>query len=136
MEWKHTIRVGERGKMFLYLPDAILKGEPRPPLSVRPLHGALFVFALCAVFSAFWWARLPLLGAALAAFAGSNPFQLYEVYRNANVFGWPMTTGLLSLALAVPLLRRRPTGTRRAVLIARRSSARSWPPSARCARSP
>jgi hypothetical protein len=108
MEWDHTIRVGERGKMFLYLPDAILKGSPRPPLSVRPLHAAAFVLALCAVFSAFWWARLPLLGGVLALLAGSNPFQLFEVYGKENVFGWPITTGLLVLALSVPLLRRRP----------------------------
>ena len=107
MEWKHTIRVGERGKMFLYLPDAILKGKPRPPLSVRPLHAAVFTLALGAVFSAFWWARLPLLGAVLTLLVGSHPFQVFEVYGNKNVFGWPITTSLLVLALSVPFLRSR-----------------------------
>lgn len=107
MEWKHTIRVGERGKVFLYLPDALWKGAPRPPLSVLPLHGALFLIALCALWASFWWARLPLLGALLTLLLGSNPFQLFEVYGHDNVFGWPITTGVLVLALNLPLLRAR-----------------------------
>ena len=40
---------------------------------------------------------------------GSNPFQVSAVYYESNVFGWPITTTLLVLALHVPLLSGRRT---------------------------
>lgn len=109
METGYTIRSGERGQIYLYLPDVWLKGAPIEP-SVRPCHGMAFTVALVALFVAFWWARQPLLGVLIVAFLGSNPFQLYEVYRHENVFGWPITTAAIVLALHVPLLldERRP----------------------------
>jgi len=106
MEWGHAIRGGELGKLFLYLPDVLLKGRPQAP-SVRPANSAAFVLALMALFVAFWWIRQPFLGALCVLFLGSNPFQLREVYENENVFGWPITACLFVLALHLPLLARR-----------------------------
>jgi hypothetical protein len=106
MEWKHTVRVGEPGKLFLYMLDALLKGEPRLPLSLRPANQAVFVASLCAAFGAFWYAGMPLIGGLLALLVGSNPFQLFQVYARENVFGWPISVGLLTLAINLPLLRR------------------------------
>ncbi len=103
-EWGHTIRVGEPGKVFLYLPHAIWTGTPADP-SMRPFHSAAFILALGSVFAAFWWARLPVLGGFLVLLVGSSPFQLYQVHAHDNVFGWPITAALLVLALNLPLLR-------------------------------
>ena len=102
-EWGHTIRVGEPGKVFLYLPYAIWKGTAANP-SMRPFHSVVFVFALGSVFAAFWWARLPLLGGFLVLLVGLSPFQLYQVHAHDNVFGWPITAAMLVLALNLPLL--------------------------------
>jgi hypothetical protein len=112
-EWRHTIRTGDLGKVFLYLPDAILKGAPRD-LRLRPAHVALFVIALSAVFVAFWASGHVVLGTAIVVFFGSNPFQLYEVYRNEKVFGWPISVTLLVLAIHVRLIvdQGRPTAYR------------------------
>lgn len=110
-EWGHTIRFGDRGRAMLFLPDVWLSGSTAwDRLSVVPAHYLLFTGALMALFAACWWAGAPLLGAVLVALAGSNPFQLYETYLNNNLFSWPISIGLLCLALCLPLLglRRAP----------------------------
>lgn len=99
-----TFRSGEYGRIFLYLPDLLLKGAPRDP-SVLPCHAFVFIVSLCLVFLSCWAIRRPILGAALVVLLGSNPFQLFEVYANENVFGWPVSTALLVLALHLPMLR-------------------------------
>jgi hypothetical protein len=106
METRQTIRAGEMGRGLLYLPYAIWTGSARNP-SLAPTHAVAFTLALGALFAAFWWARDPVLGAASVALLGSNPYQLAEVHAIQNVFGWTITTGLLALALTVPLLRSR-----------------------------
>ena len=98
------------GRGLLYLPYAIWTGSARNP-SLAPTHAVAFTLALGALFAAFWWARDPVLGAASVALLGSNPYQLAEVHAIQNVFGWTITTGLLALALTLPLLRSR--GARR-----------------------
>jgi hypothetical protein len=103
MEWNHTIRAGGLLGTFLHLPDVWLKGEPRAP-SVRPCHAVAFIAALMALYLAFWRVRMTLFGALAVVLLGSNPFQLLEVYGRENVFGWPITSALLVLALCVPLL--------------------------------
>jgi hypothetical protein len=100
-----TWYAGDRGKIYLYLFDAWLKGAPWNP-SPRPASRLAFTFALSALFASMWWVRRPLLGGYLAAFLGSNPFQLYEVHVDDNVFGWNITIAILLLAIHVPLLRR------------------------------
>ena len=108
MEIGHTVRSAEPGQLLLYLPDVWLHGNVRAPRA-RIGHGMLFVLALLALYVACWAVRRPLLGILLVLLLGSNPFQLYEVYRHENVFGWMITTGILLLALHLPLLGpRRP----------------------------
>ena len=100
-----TWNAGDRGKIYLYLFDAWLKGAPWNP-SLKPASRLGFVLGLSSIFIAFWWVRLPAVGALLALFLGSNPFQLYEVYGHDNVFGFPISVALVLLAIHLPLLRR------------------------------
>jgi hypothetical protein len=101
-----TWNAGDRGKIFLFLLDTWLKGAPYKP-SVIPFHRLCFILALGLLFAVLWWLRRPALGAASVVFLGSNPFQLVEVHRNDNVFGWNITTAILILAIHVPLLAGR-----------------------------
>jgi hypothetical protein len=103
MEHGHKIRCGDRGQIWLYLPSMWLRGASAGP-QVRFGDGIAFAVALMALFVAFWAVRQPVLGLFFVAFLGSNPFQLYEVYANENVFGWLITTGILVLALHLPLM--------------------------------
>jgi hypothetical protein len=107
MEWGQTIRAGDMGRAFLYLPHAIWTGSARDP-RMAPTHAVAFTIALWALWAAFWWARDPVLGASAVALLGSNPFQLYAVHVHENVFGWAITAGVVTLAVCLPLLSRRP----------------------------
>jgi hypothetical protein len=100
-----TWYAGDRGKIYLYLFDAWLKGAPWNP-SPRPASRLGFMFALWALFASMWWVRRPVLGGLLVVFLGSNPFQLFEVHGRDNVFGWNITTAILLLAIHVPLLQK------------------------------
>jgi hypothetical protein len=109
METDQTIRAGETGRTLLYLPYALWAGDARDP-RLAPTHAAAFALALGALYAAFWWARDPVLGGTAVALLGSNPYQLYETHFRENIFGWTITAGLLTLALCLPLLRRRRFG--------------------------
>jgi len=104
-EWGHTTRYGDLGKALLFLPVAYLKGSAASP-SVIPFHAFLFTLSLILLYAGFWRLHLEILGAAAVLFVGSDPFQLFEVYGNPNVFGWPITTAILVLALHLPFLTR------------------------------
>lgn len=106
MEEGHAFRMGERGQIYLYLPDALLRGTTQRAV-VTPANGGAFTLALCALFAALWWDRRPLLGATLALVLGSNPFQLHEAWQRPNVFSWGITAAIFLLAAHVPLLRAR-----------------------------
>jgi hypothetical protein len=105
-EHGHTTRYGDHGKTWLYLLFAWLRGTAEDP-SCIPLNALAFVLALELVFLAFWYIRQPVWGAVLTVLAGSNPFQLFEVYGRDNIFGWPITACLFVLALCLPLLAGR-----------------------------
>jgi hypothetical protein len=109
METRQTIRAGEMGRGLLYLPYAIWTGSARNP-RLAPTHAVVFTFALGALFTALWWARDPVLGGVSVVLLGSNPYQLAEVHATENIFGWTITTGILALALSVPLLRKTGAG--------------------------
>ena len=106
MDTAQTIRAGDMGRVLLYLPYALWRGDTRDP-RLAPTHAVAFTLALGALYAAFWWVRDPVLGAAAVALLGSNPYQLYEVHFRENVFGWAITAGVLALALSLPLLQRR-----------------------------
>lgn len=93
----------DRGSVLLLLPHIYLGGDIHKP-RFNAANALGFTAALLALFLAFWWVRLELLGLALVALFGSNPFLLYETYANNNVFGWTATFSLLVTALFVPLL--------------------------------
>jgi hypothetical protein len=106
---RETIRGGDLGRTLLYLPYAIWTGSARDP-RLSPTSAVAFVVALGILYTAFWWARDPLLGALSVALLGSNPYQLWEVHASENVFGWAIITGIAVLGLSLPLLARRGAG--------------------------
>ena len=99
-----TIRYGDLGKTYLYLPGAWLEGQPADPTMV-PANALVMTAALLALFAAFWSIGKVRLGVLLVLLLGSNPFQVYETYAHNNLFGWPIAITILVLALHVPLLR-------------------------------
>lgn len=106
MEEGHALRMGDRGQIYLLLPDSIWKGTT---LGTTPnlANAIAFTTALCALFAVFWWDRRLLLGAMLVLALGSNPYQLHETHQRPNVFGWGITAAILLLAAHLPLLRGR-----------------------------
>jgi hypothetical protein len=109
-EWNYALRVGDLGRVWLYWPSVWSGGSIHP--DVRPANSSAFVFALCALFVAFWWIRQPILGAILVLLLGSDPFQVFESYHRQNVFCWSITAATLVLALHVPLLGAWPRSRR------------------------
>ena len=98
-----TFRSGDRGRTFLYLLDAWLRKASVAP-RIMPANAAAFTIALAALFAAFWAIGRTLQGAALCVLFGSNPFQLFAVYRQENVFSWAVTALVLVLAINVPVM--------------------------------
>ncbi len=98
-----TFASGERGRTYLYWVDALLRGNRIDP-ALRPAHALAFGLALAGLFASFWWIGRPLFGGFLVALLGSNPFQLYAIHGQDNVFSWSITAMIVLLALHVPLL--------------------------------
>lgn len=94
---------GDRGRIYLYLVDVYLKHKSVSPKLV-PAHALAFTFALCCLFTAFWSVRKTIAGFLLCLLLGSDPFQLFVVYRQENVFSWPITAMTLLLAINLPLM--------------------------------
>lgn len=106
-----TFRSGDRGRVYLFYVDALLRHDAIKP-SLRPASVLAFVTALCGLFTAMWWVQRPALGALLVVLLGSNPFQLHSVYSEENVFSWAITTMIAVLAIHVPLMGSRPASRR------------------------
>jgi hypothetical protein len=102
-EVMHTSRYGDLGKVWLFLPDVLLRGF-RPQLSVKPANAIAFVLALICVYASACAAGQPVFGLALVLLIGSSPFQVGEVYARDNVFGWPIITLLIAAAINLPLI--------------------------------
>ncbi len=98
-----TYRSGDYGRTYLYLFDVWLHHDSIKP-SLVPAHALAFIVALLGVFAAFWAIGKALWGAVLCVFIGSNPVQLYAVYREENIVSWPITAMALLLALSVPVM--------------------------------
>lgn len=98
-----TFRSGDRGRTFLYLLDTWLRKTSLDP-RLMPANAAAFTIALMALFTAFWAIGRALQGAALCVLLGSNPFQLFVVYRQENVFSWAVTALVLVMAINVPVM--------------------------------
>jgi hypothetical protein len=106
-----TFRSGDRGRVYLYWVDLLLRHDSVTP-SLRWPNALGFWFALCALFTGFWWIRRPAIGATAVIFLGSDPFQLYSSYRQENVFGWSITVALVLMAMHLPLMTSRPPRSR------------------------
>lgn len=99
----HAARYGEHLQAYLFLPDVYLRNGLVNP-SMRSLNFAAFTTGLVALFLAFWRAGRPIVGIVTVIFLGSNPFQLFELYANGNVFGWTIIVATTLIALHVPLI--------------------------------
>jgi len=111
METTYAIQSGDLGKVWLYLPEAFLKSEPRE-VKVFWLNGWLFMLALVVLLVALWYVDRFALGILLVALLGSHPFQLFEVYADpgsgtGQVFALNISVALWVLAFHVPLLFNR-----------------------------
>jgi hypothetical protein len=100
--WHHFI---DRASLLLFLPDAFVKGSAESP-SMQLADEAAFTLALMVLFVGFWVAGYELLGVCTVLLIGSNPFQLFEVYVNDNVFSWVATSGIAVVGLFLPFLTR------------------------------
>lgn len=105
MDLNLTWRSGDRGKVFLFYPDALLRGTAQD-ISVKPMHRLAFTAALMALWIACVLCGQAILGAALVLLLGSNAFQLRQVHVMENVFSWTITTAVFLLALHAPLVFR------------------------------
>ena len=94
---------GDNVKNVILLIDAYFKGSPEN-VTVRPFNIFLFVSALILVLINFAKSNKLLLGLCIVLLFGSNPFQLYEVYKNENIFGSNISVFLLTLGLFAPIL--------------------------------
>ena len=102
----NTPRFGDYGKLFLFYPDVLLRGDPAHP-SALPANELLFITALVALFWAFWSEGYGLLGTLIVVLVGSDPFQLLETYGRGNVFSIPISVTLIALATHLRFLTRR-----------------------------
>ena len=110
MDFEGYVRTGDYGKIWLFLPEIMLTGNPNN-LNVHEFLALAFTSSLIALLVAFWRVNRFRLGLALVIFLGSHPYQLYEVYKNPNVFqnmgNWfsiPITSFVFFLAAFAPLI--------------------------------
>ena len=101
-----TFRSGDRGRTYLFFVDAWLHHRGLNA-SVKPAHEIAFTLALMALMVSFWSIRRTAAGFFLVLLLGSNPFQLWVVFKQENVFSWSITAMIGLLALHLPLMERR-----------------------------
>ncbi len=111
MEAGYLFRAGDPGKLWLYMPGAWLKGEPRD-LSTFEFNSWFFLLGLLGILIATWYADQFLLGILMVAFIGSHSFQLYETYadnlnQTGQVFSIVISSALWLLACYMPLIFNR-----------------------------
>ncbi len=99
--------VYNRASIFLFYPEVWLSGRP-DTAEMRTGHALWFTFGLLAIFGAFCLAGLPLLGLLVALLCGSDPFQVWEVYRpgSSTIFATLISTGLVLAAATIWLSTR------------------------------
>jgi len=92
------------GYVWVYAVDVLLG---RKVSEARPIVGQaiLFTAASMALFLAFWFARLEILGAATVLLLGSAPQLVGRVYLNENGFFASPVTVMLVMACVIPLCR-------------------------------
>lgn len=108
MENTYAFRSGDLGKIWLFLPEAIIKGTSIG-ITIFGANFWFFTLGLVGILIAAWYAGRFALGFFLVAFLGSHPFQLYEVYANpgygsGQVVGLTISVAIWALALHLPLI--------------------------------
>jgi hypothetical protein len=93
----NTPRFGDYGKLLLFIPDVVLRGDPAHPSAI-PFNEFLFIASLVALFWAFRLEGQARLGMFVVLLVGSDPFQIAETYGRGNVFSLPISVALLVLA--------------------------------------
>jgi hypothetical protein len=100
-----TFRSGDRGRTYLFFVDAWLHHRGLNA-SVKPAHEIAFTLSLMALMISFWAIRRTAAGFFLVLLLGSNPFQLWVVFKQENVFSWAITAMIGLLALHLPLMEK------------------------------
>lgn len=102
MKYLHVAEWGDNLRIVLYLPHALLTKTANHP-SVLLFNELFFTLALIFLLFSMFYIQKPFLGVLLVLLLGSNPFQLYEVYVNENIFSLQITLMIFLLALNIPL---------------------------------
>jgi hypothetical protein len=105
-EWGHwVIRSGDLGKIWLYDLQSLIfqRGQG---LDIRISCFILGLLSLLVLWSSFAVCKKFLLGSVLIFILGSNPFYLYEMHVNKNVFSLSQTGFHFALAMCLPLIFR------------------------------
>ncbi|MFI5308083.1 MAG: hypothetical protein ACHQ53_12055 [Polyangiales bacterium] len=121
-EITNEIRRGENGRMWLFAPDAWLKGTAKGT-SLRPGKLMFQLAAVLALFSGGVLARRPWLGLLLALLFGSDPFQLSHTLDSLRVLGVVLATWAIVMGLNLPLFLRPALDVRASLAIAAASGA-------------
>ena len=103
MELDNAVRAGDNGKIWLLLPEYWVFGETLTA-TPRLANVGIFTIAILVLLINLFRVRRYILAVFLVAFLGSNPFQLYEVVANPNVFGRPISIFILMTGLHVPII--------------------------------
>lgn len=111
MDIDQNARSGDSGRIWLFLPAALLRGQPDNFDTVW-INAAIFSLALTFLVIMMWRLRKLPLGIFLVLFLGSHPFQLYEIYATnspangttGNVFALAITISVFLLAIHLPVI--------------------------------
>jgi hypothetical protein len=85
MEYYHWSRLGDSGRIFMYLPDAWLFNKIKEP-EVKTFNSLFFTVSLLFVLIGLIRVKQKTLAITYVVLVGSSPFWLYEVYANQNLF--------------------------------------------------
>jgi hypothetical protein len=100
--------VYNRASIFLFYPDAFMRGRP-DTAEMRTGHALWFTVALLALFGALCYRGMPLFGLVVALLCGSDAFQVWELYHlgSSTIFPTVISTGLAIAAAAILLSNER-----------------------------
>ena len=107
MEYKHWSRLGENARIFIFLPNAWLKGSAEAP-SIKLFNALLFISSLLVLYIGFWKIDKALFGLIVVTLVNITPFFLYEIYWRQNIFGLLGAVFFLILGLNIKALTNLP----------------------------
>ncbi len=109
MEYQHWSRLGENARIWAFLPNALMKGNPENP-SIKLFNALTFTLSLIILYLGFWQLKKTLFGLVLILMINTTPFFLYETYSHQNIFGLLAAAFFMILGLNVyALFKKRKT---------------------------